>query len=197
MQPHVHQHTTDMPLPPISIPEREKPAPLTDLKSPFGRHLPGFAETTEFRRGSSSGGSKHQLVAWSFLAAFIDSVFLFGVASSFLFIFSLLVKVQMISAVGVLSSDLYKAGLVMATCLVWFYMIMLRVFLGFTLGEWVCGLRLGNLKQRLNRFYSLKVVARMTLIFATGLFLLPLISLLMGMDLSGKMVRLPLTNFQK
>jgi hypothetical protein len=99
--------------------------------------------------------------------------------------------------VGVFRSDVYQMGVLGLLSLILAYMIMLRVFLGFTVGEWACGLRLGNLKQRLNRFYSLRVVARMIVLLCTGLFTLPALSLLFGRDIPGWIVRLPLISVEK
>lgn len=182
----------------VQIPlERSEIDPVPDSPSPlkekyFKKPLPDFSSSTDFHRGSRSGGVGHALIAWSFLAAFVDAVALFGVASFFVFTFSLLVKTEVISTVGMLSADLIRAVLVIGALMVFSYMTLLRVFLGFTLGEWTCGLRLGSLKQRLNKFYSLKVLGRMVLIFATGLFFLPALSLVTGRDLAGLIVRLPL-----
>ena len=170
--------------------------PEADLQNIFNKSLPDLDESTHFHQGSRSGGSGHALVAWSFVAALIDALILFAVSCFLLFGLSVLVKVQVFSMSEILGENLFQLGIAGGVFLVCTYMIMLRVFLGFTIGEWACGLRLGSLKQRLNKFYSLKVVARMAVICVTGGFILPFLSILVGKDLPGLLVRLPLIQLQ-
>ena len=175
-------------------PTREIPQD-SDLNQYFRKKMPAWADSTgstDFHRGSRSGGRGRALIAWSFMAAFIDSLVLGSLACSFLFTFSLLMKVQAISVVHLMASEIVQVGVMGCVFLASMYMIMLRVFLGFTIGEWACGLRLGTLKQRLNRLYSLRVIARTLLVIATGFWLLPALSMLFGRDLQGLIVRLPL-----
>lgn len=177
-----------------SLPDQPVSPENVNLDRHFRSSLPVFSETPDFNRGSRSGGTGYSLIAWSFMAALIDSLVLFSIACFFLFSFSVLVKVRVLSAVSGVDQWILSAGLLCGASLIWGYMIMLRVFLGFTIGEWACGLRLGSLKQRLNRLYSLRVVARVVLIFATGFFVMPALSLLFGRDIPGLIVRLPLVS---
>lgn len=72
------------------------------------------------------------------------------------------------------------------------YMVINRVFLGFTPGEWAYDLRLGKVEQLGTGSYALRAIARQVLITVTGLFPLPLIGWLMGKDLAGAATGLPL-----
>lgn len=177
--------------------ERNPPQDSVDLKKFFKKSVPDLTDETGFHRGSrSNGGGGYQLVAWSFIAATIDALILFSMSCFFLFALSVLVKSQVFSVLQIFSGSLMQVGLGAAAFLIVTYMIMLRVFLGYTIGEWACGLRLGSLQQRLNRFYSLKVLARMFLIFSTGLVVFPALSMLTGRDLPGLLVRLPLVGLR-
>ena len=69
---------------------------------------------------------------------------------------------------------------------VWMYMVTTRFFLGSSLGEAACDLRLGRPQDRLSSNYFAKVVFRATLIVLTGVFVLPALSLIFGNDLPGK-----------
>jgi hypothetical protein len=77
-----------------------------------------------------------------------------------------------------------------------FYLIFLRSFLSFTLGEWACGLRLGSPKQRLMSSYIFKVTARTLLIYATGVIIIPALSLITGQDIPGRLLKLPLVSLK-
>ncbi|MGZ3725113.1 MAG: RDD family protein, partial [Pseudobdellovibrio sp.] len=65
------------------------------------------------------------------------------------------------------------------------YMIMMRVFMGASLGEWSCQLRLGQPVQRIKPTYVLRVVARTTLLLGTGVVVFPILSLILNRDLLG------------
>lgn len=65
------------------------------------------------------------------------------------------------------------------------YMVIHRVFLGFTPGEWAYDLRVGHPNEQGKALFSLQVVARQILITLTGLVILPLIGWIIGKDLAG------------
>ncbi len=69
------------------------------------------------------------------------------------------------------------------------YFIFLRVFLGSTIGEWSCGIRIGQPSDRMQSNYVLKVVARVLLITCTGIFLLPILSLIFKKDIAGYLTK--------
>lgn len=187
----------ESPIPHGKIEDLPEKAPPENLHRFFRQLLPDIDESTDFHRGSRSGGGGHQLVAWSFIAAFIDALILFSIGCFFLLSFSLLVKTQTQLVVEFFGASLFQIGIYIAVSLIGTYMIMLRVFLGYSIGEWACGLRLGSLQQRLHRSYSLKVIARMGLTLVTGFFLLPFLSLVVGKDLVGHLVGLPLVQQKK
>jgi RDD family len=69
------------------------------------------------------------------------------------------------------------------------YFIFFRVFLSATIGEWSCGIRIGQPSERMKPSYALKVVARVLLITVTGFFVLPLLSLIFKRDLAGQLTK--------
>lgn len=73
------------------------------------------------------------------------------------------------------------------------YMIIHRIFLGFTPGEWAYDVRLGEPSQQNSAMFSLKAIARQALIVVTGVLPLPIAGLLVGKDLTGRLTGLVLT----
>jgi hypothetical protein len=69
----------------------------------------------------------------------------------------------------------------------WVYLVIMRVFMGASLGEWSCQLRLGQPLQRIKPTYVLRVAARTTTLLLTGVVTIPLISLLLKRDLLGEL----------
>ena len=178
----------------LEVPETERITPTEQSEihgKLFRRVLPSFSESTQFHRGSR-GGTGSRLIAWSAVAALIDTLILFSVSCFLLLAFAWTMKAQMQVVLQIYEQSFFSYGVFAESILCFFYLVMLRTFLGFTVGEWACGLRLGNLKQRLQRLYGLRVIARTTLIFITGVLTLPLLSLLIGRDVAGLMVGLSL-----
>lgn len=78
-------------------------------------------------------------------------------------------------------------GLFATLC--WIYLVVNRMFLGYTPGEWVFDQRIGNLEQYGTASYSIRVVLRSTIVIATGMVLMPLISMVTRTDILGKLLR--------
>lgn len=74
------------------------------------------------------------------------------------------------------------------------YMVINRVFLGFTPGEWAYDIRLGKPSEQNSGLYAVQVLFRQVLVTITGLITLPLIGAILGKDLSGKITGLPLVH---
>lgn len=66
------------------------------------------------------------------------------------------------------------------------YLVLSRSFFGSTLGEWAFDIELGNMRQQKSAWYPITVAWRTLLIMLTGFVLLPLISLIIGKDVSGR-----------
>ena len=74
---------------------------------------------------------------------------------------------------------------VLFLAIIWTYLIFMRIFIGASVGELTCGLRLGQPLQRFQFNYFFKVILRTTLILATGVVVIPVISLLFARDIAG------------
>jgi len=68
----------------------------------------------------------------------------------------------------------------------WSYLVLSRLWMGASLGEWACDLRLGQPVERIRSDYALRVMLRTTCVFMTGLVLLPLFSAIFRRDLAGE-----------
>lgn len=69
------------------------------------------------------------------------------------------------------------------------YFIFFRIFLSATIGEWSCGLRIGQPSERMKSSYAFKVILRVLLISCTGVIVFPVLSLLFKKDLAGHLTR--------
>lgn len=145
-----------------------------------------FDQGTGFQ-GGPSRRQGYKLALWSWLASVIDALVLIAVSCVFMLMFSFIMKTSLGALLGGLTHSQHQAIFFLEIFMVssWLYMVALRTFMGSSIGEWACDLRLGQPHERLQNGYILKVILRSTLIFTTGVITLPLLSLLSGKDLAG------------
>ena len=183
------------------------PTPETPHRDRTGRQdqarRPGVLDGMDFIEASGSfhGGpnwksSGYALVAWSFVASIIDACVVTGLACFFLFA-GLLVEKMGAEFLIFDRSVMLKSAVILFLFLHMTYLITLRIVLGNSLGEWACGLKLGEPRARLSPRYSLKVLWRFVIVAATGVFVLPLLSYLTGKDWAGRLSGLPLISIAK
>lgn len=147
----------------------------------------GFDQNTGFHGGPSARRKGYKLALWSCLASLIDGLILISLSSFFMMAFALVVKtplgaffqetLQSQHRLWLFAQIFAGAG--------WMYLIAVRAFMGATVGEWACELRLGQPQERLRASYIWRVLWRSTLIVATGVLTLPMVSLLIGRDVAG------------
>ncbi|MFS4459980.1 RDD family protein [Bdellovibrio sp. HCB2-146] len=171
------------------VPEKD---PLIRRRGPAldlfrGRRVMHFENGTGFQ-GGPSRRKGYKLALWSWFASMIDCLILISISSIFMAAFSFLMRTDFGALIGSVTQNQHRVILfleVFALC-AWAYMIVVRSVLGSTVGEWACDLRLGQPQERLRANYILRVAWRSTLILITGLVTLPVLSLILGLDLAGK-----------
>jgi hypothetical protein len=176
------------------------PIPLSIPGRPTGTNMPVdweidleiSADSVGFHQGPRQRRSGAKLIIWSWAAAVIDFCLISGIGLIFLASFLVVVNSQWGGAGNRGNEFLFIAGAGVVGILAFFYMIMLRSFLGFTVGEWACDLRLGSPQQRQSKFYTIQVLIRCGVLFATGIIFLPVFGLLLGKDIPGKLSGLSL-----
>lgn len=139
----------------------------------------------------SSRKPRWSLTAWSMAASFIDLLLVFAATCFMAVLAMLLLKLHALNLSGSPVND--QVGL--ALCFVGIYsayLLVFRVFVGCTIGEWACGLRLGEPRHRLSDDYCLRVLGRYLIVATTGYIILPVLSLFIGQDVAGKLAGLPL-----
>jgi hypothetical protein len=146
------------------------------------------------RSGHDSMVAPLSPVSFSVPAFMLDAVII--VALSMIFVLGLVVATGL-NVTSVLTSAQMETGaqlslLVMYLAVFAMYSIVARSFFGCTVGEWTFELQLGDDDQLNQAIYPAKVLWRSVLNLATGLVLLPVISMIMRTDVSGKMSGLQL-----
>jgi hypothetical protein len=126
-------------------------------------------------RGARKG---FKLALWTWASAAVDHLIIMAVTCLFLIVTTLILK-SSLKNLGFSILGIYST-------ISMIYFILFRVFLGASIGEYSCSLRLGKPTQRLKINYSLRVFIRTISIMVTGIITLPILSLIFKKDIAGK-----------
>lgn len=176
---------------PLEIPEEQPPEGPSSYPKSLEKLFKNRASlewetaTTGFHGGPHGKRKAYVLSLWSLMASTIDALLLIAMSCVFLMAFIKIIKTP-------LTPSVLKDFAVIYVIVSWLYMITLRFFIGSSIGEAACDLRLGRPQDRSAPGYFAKVVFRATLVVATGLVVLPLLSLVFGRDLAGSLSGLKL-----
>lgn len=140
-------------------------------------------------RGGPNKRKGLKLVAWMFTSVIVDILILIGISCLFLIAVSQIFKQSSIIPP-------FEIGLSIYTLSSWIYFVGARVFVGATVGEWSCGLRVGQPYERQQAQYPFRIIARVILITFSGVLIIPLLSLIFKKDLAGHLTRAKLYSLQ-
>ena len=177
------------PVPPENPEDKTPPPPASypeSLKKIFrNRQNLEWEMGAGFHSGPVGKRKAYILTLWSVMASAIDALLLIAMSCIFLMVFIKIIKTP-------ITKGLLEDFVVIYILGSWLYMITTRFFIGSSIGEAACDIRLGKPQERMSSWYFLKVVFRATLIVATGIVVLPLLSLLFGKDIPGSLSGLKL-----
>lgn len=183
----------DVDLPDMNMPElppmNEMPEMVESSVEPSFEEKKAELFGTSTSRGASNSPKVKTLEPASVgvAAGILDCIFV--VALSLIFLVSLI----MVTGVN-LSSVIFNTQTDITTqvsmgilfiAVMQMYVIVARSFFGRTLGEWTFDMQLGDDNQHKTSSYPLRVLLRSLVTIVTGIFLLPLLSLLFRKDLAG------------
>lgn len=168
---------------PLEMPEEKVPSvPVTypeSLKKIFrNRQNLEWEIGVGFHSGPVSRRKGYRLALWSATASMIDALLLVAMSCVFLMAFIKIIHTPVTKALLTDFACIYVIGS-------WLYMITTRFFIGSSIGEAACDIRLGKPQDRLSSWYFLRVVGRATLVLLTGVVVLPALSLIFGRDIPG------------
>jgi hypothetical protein len=172
----------------IEIPS---PANSETQESPFRLGNIDFEISSSFR-GGSAPRSKTEVSLWSFAAVLIDLLCCLGAS---LLLAAALVYLSQDNKVGLFAKANAESFIALYAVLVLNYLLIFRAFLGFTISEWSCYLRLGFLQDYDSANYLLRVLFR-TILIAVSLGSIPLLSLIFSRDLAGELTGLKIQSLK-
>lgn len=189
---------------PLQVPEVRR-SPVRGPVIPFTNEIAGGLDmidgesllATQFDGGSSKR-SGLKLAMWTWLSAFIDGLVLISISCFFTVTFSFLMKTSpgSIFSLFIKNQNLINVIGFLLMVTIWSYLIFMRAFMGASIGEWACDLRLGQPVQRFKLSYLFKVTVRTTVIVVSGIIFIPLLSLILSRDLAGDICGLRIYSLQ-
>lgn len=124
----------------------------------------------------------------SFSAAFLDGMLVLAASLLCMIALLLITKVDLVANLSSPDDEgmIYLATFSVFAGVTFIYLLVNRAFLGYTPGEWAFDMRLGTPQDLEKPTYILKVMTRSVLQIATGLIILPILSLIFKKDLAGE-----------
>lgn len=179
--------------------ERERSiVEIEEIRSPVVSSVQESPAFTGFMGGPQKR-SGFKLILWMWTAAVIDYLLILAGSLIALVLFSLLMtqvqkSIEIASSIAVSSlkallhpKQVNYTFLAMIISVGWTYFLVTRAFMGASIGEKFCELRVGKPSERLSSFYVLRLMARISFVAATGIVLIPILSLLFRRDLAGRL----------
>lgn len=173
----------------IPIPEITPGRRIADqkLKKAFAKNprLPEFSEDIGFHRGPHRRFRGRKTLVWSFAAAAIDTLLFVAFAMGLAWLGLKITGVGFhVAGTSLTQGEWTGLAAVFFGGLSFSYLVLLRLFLRATVGEWACGLQVESQDFQKNNYVT-QIFLRCLLVCLSAYFLFPLISLLVGRDLVG------------
>ncbi len=124
---------------------------------------------------------------WMLSPFIVDAMLVLALVLSSLMAILLITKVDLIKIITESPDDieLWLSLPIMATIMCLAYMCLTRLFLGSSLGELIFDIQVGTDEQRDKISFNFLVFGRSLIALCTGLFILPILSLIMRKDYLG------------
>lgn len=168
------------------------PAPAVDSRVEEAKKLLRHQELSNVgtRRGAADSPQGLLIAAsTSVPSAILDFVVVVALTLIFMVALMLVTGVDLGLVMTNIGDDLLTqiSGLALFMSVMQMYVIISRSFYGCTLGEWTFDHQLGQSQDQERSSYPLRVALRSFVIILSGVILLPILSLLIGRDLAGRL----------
>lgn len=146
------------------------------------------AEFIEQRNAAENQGPAYRTSAPDISSFILDGMLVTAASLACLIILLMVTKIDLFGVITQTDdTTVYLTLFGLFAAVSWIYLVMNRVFLGFTPGEWVFDQRVGLPQKHGSAEYCLRVTARSTLVVLTGLIVFPIVSMVMGRDFAGQL----------
>jgi hypothetical protein len=187
---------------PLPRPQREKAPLSTDLPSTTVDEIlktlnqkkrPDFVNSKiKTKIDATPELPRFKTSSWDFSSFLLDLMLILAMNLLCLIVLLLTTKIDLFANLYKPDAEhmIYWSLLGLFVCTTWIYLVVNRMFMGSTPGEWVFDQRLGHPQDTGSAMYSMLVMARATLVIASGIILFPIISAVMNRDILGRIMGL-------
>ncbi len=182
---------------PITPPSLRAPTPSPISRGPTTAELYNkkLAELPLTNKGSLDFQDPQYVESAGHIGAYLfDFVVILGLSCLFALSLSIIAEIDLVQVVNTITFD---AGIQIGCSLLIFsviqlYLTLARSFFGCTLGEWAFDLQLGKMDQQAKTMYPILVFWRTAVTLATGMVMLPILSILLQKDMASRICGLKL-----
>lgn len=145
-------------------------------------------ENTKTKITATPKAEEYVPTRWNFSASLLDGMLVLAASLLCMIILLVITKVDLIGNLTHPDENgmIYIATVSMFAGVSFIYLVINRIFMGATPGEWAFDQRIGKPADVNTTMYSVRVIARSALVVLTGFVLFPLLSLIMNKDVAGR-----------
>lgn len=173
-------------MPEIMVPSQDQEKQIGPSLERGGLVISGLLTESSFVQNGFHGGPTrkrklYQIILWSWYAAFVDLLVVTSISLVSLMLVGIVLKYGLVKfpiSFRYIFIPFYIASY-------YTYQLSTRYYMGVTLGEWSCDLKLAFLSKTKVK-YLFRLIFRETILLFSGIFLLPILSFVFQIDLLGK-----------
>lgn len=191
--PRPGEASVDQTMPEIPAPSIERRDPLKDInfEVPQAEIEERVAPESAVRRGASDAMVRPLVpIPFHLGAAIFDAAIVLALSMIFLVALVSVTGIDVLAVVATAQVDwaAQLSLLILYLAVLEMYLILSRSFFGKSMGEWTFDLQIGEDEQAERASYPFRVLARNLLSLFTGFIVFPIISLIAGKDILGRLV---------
>lgn len=145
-------------------------------------------ENTKTKITATPKAEEYVPTRWNFSASLLDGMLVLAASLLCMIILLVITKVDLIGNLTHPDENgmIYIATVSLFAGVSFIYLVINRIFMGATPGEWAFDQRIGRPADMNTPMYSVRVIARSALVVLTGFVVFPLLSLIMNKDFAGR-----------
>ena len=145
-------------------------------------------ENTKTKINATPKAEEYVPTRWNFSASLLDGMLVLAASLLCMIILLVITKVDLIGNLTHPDDNgmIYMATIALFAGVSFIYLVINRIFMGATPGEWAFDQRVGRPADVNTTMYSVQVIARSALVVLTGMVVFPLLSLIMNKDMAGR-----------
>lgn len=125
---------------------------------------------------------------WNFSSALLDGMLVIASSLLCMIVVLMITKADLIANLATPDDGgmIYLSTFALLASVSFIYLLVNRMFLGATPGEWAFEQRIGQPAEITTAMYSVRVLARSALVIVTGFIVLPVLSAILKKDIAGE-----------